>query len=372
MSSAHAARSTRPAGDNRRHRKRGHNRAADAQLTPVEIDDWIRRASSSDNERGRHPVHRRLTFTHFPPAPAGGCVQRTTSPREALATARVHEALAKTTIPATLMSVATRVHAALPRSFAPVQLTGSLGFRTALLAELGPEARREPPAVAAARADVAGAFPAGDIDLAVYAEDDAGAELAMSNVVLAVTRVKRALDDVLFRTGAQPPAPLLDLDLGCSWRSPFDPDAYPDCRGASCVIVRSSAANGGAVRVDVPRLPGSDAPSRSTPLTVSVNTSIDAGFSLVRLRLCLRDVDGARLMVPLVDVSVRVGPGPKCSRVAAHGHRVWAPSAREVERHLRALVAAGDGDPGKADRRAAQARAAQSSREAFLKHVCRR
>jgi hypothetical protein len=334
----------------------------------ADVDAWIEHARRSPDERGRNAAEKRFSFqklSRSEHAPSS------TNQGAAAATASMHAALAQTDVPRTLLGVIGTIERRVPRP--GVQLTGSMGFRASLLHELGALPDGDP-AASAVRADIERLFPSSDVDVAVTVHDAAALPAAQLAIVLAVCGAKRALDDTLFRAGADVPSPLQHADWEEDWRSPFsDPEACQECRSNSCVIVAAEEP-GTVVRVDVPLIPGTRARMRHTPLAVSLNTSIDAGFTLVRLRMCVRGADGARVMVPLLDVSLSVGKPRPGNAVRLRGCPVMAPSAKEVARHLADLAADPDADPAKAERRAAQADAARESRALFMsrrRHVVR-
>lgn len=325
-------------------------------MTQQEVEEWVRTAVQSGEETGRCKAEPRFTFKLLK---KDGAV-RETAPEQARVHESVHRAACATqTIPAALMAAATALSARLPKAARPVEFAGSMGFKAALLTELHSARADADAETEAAAAAVEAAFPFGDIDLAVHVESEAETAVAQATIDNVVCDVKTTLDRLLW--GPSCPSAMRELDLGEDYVSPFAEEAK--CSMNCCLIL--PVDEDAAVRVDVPTLPGVERRMRFSPLCVTRNTSIRAGFTLTRLLLGVRKADGGRVMVPLLDISMSVGPKRKCCPTTLFGVKVMAASAKAVHRHLDDLVA--DGDPAKREKRVLQQQAARQARQAFMR-----
>jgi hypothetical protein len=323
-------------------------------MTQAELQEWLSTAVESDETSGRCKVESRFTFKQLKVV---GAV-RETAVESARVQGLVHRAVCSSElVPAELMSAATSLTSRLPKTAQPVEFAGSMGFKAALLTELGsvPMGERTEAAAAAVEA----AFPFGDIDLAVHVPSEDERVVAQMTIDNVVCDVKSTLDRTLWDTTTCP-HPLRDMDLGAEYISPFD-DASACSTNCSMILPVDSEC---VVRVDVPMFPNVDRRMRFSPLFVTRNTSIRAGFTLTRLLLCVRHVDGGRIMVPLLDISLSVGPKRKCCPTSLFGVKIMAASAKAVHRHLDDLVDAGD--PSKREKRELQQAAARQARQAFM------
>jgi hypothetical protein len=213
------------------------------------------------------------------------------------------------------------------------------------------------------------AFPYGDIDLSVHVDNPETLAVAQATIDNVVCGIKLVLDRQLFDGDGH--AELKTLDLGDDYYSPFQKGDHAQCKANCCQILPVDADT--IVRVDTPNIPGVDRRMRHTPLYVSRNTSIQAGFTLTRLLLCVASkTGGGRVVVPLIDVSLSVSKKRPCCPTMFHGRRTMAASAKAVVKHLEEMVV-GESDPGKLEKRRKQLAAARQAREAFrLGGACRR
>jgi hypothetical protein len=323
-------------------------------MTQAELDEWLRTAVESSESSGRCKVESRFMFKMLD---VGGAV-RETAAESARVQALVHKAICGSkVVPTELMSAAAALMSRLPKAAQPVEFAGSMGFKAALMSELN--SVKATPRTQAAAAAVEAAFPFGDIDLAVHVPSEAEAQVAQATVDNVVCDVKNTLDRILWDAG-RCPEPLRDLDLGDDYVSPFRDPAKCNTNCSMILPVDDERV----VRVDVPSFPNVDRRMRYSPLYVTRNTSIKAGFTLTRLLLCVRHDSGSRVMVPLLDISLSVGPKRRCCPSTLFGVNVMAASAKAVTKHLDDLVSLGD--PSKRERRLCQKGAAREARSAFM------
>jgi hypothetical protein len=323
-------------------------------MTLQEVRDWVAEAVEHPDDAGRCKLEPRFTFKKMPVSNA----VRTSSTDAAAVQRLVHAAIERTAVPALLMTANTMLAARLPREAKPVEFCGSMGFKSAILKELG----SVPATAAIARCidDVAAAFPYGDIDLSVHVDSAATLAVAQRVIDNAVCDIKMDLDRAMFDGGC---CGLRDLDLGDEWWSPFSSDAFAKCRANCCQILPVDDET--CVRVDTPVVLGVDRRMRYSPLYVSRNTSIRAGFTLTRLLLSVASKDGKRrVAVPLLDVSLSVSPKRPCCATVSFGCKAMAASAKSVCSHLE-FMASGEGDPAKLEKRRVQLAVAREARRLF-------
>jgi hypothetical protein len=321
-------------------------------MTQAEVDEWVQTAVRSADATGRCKVESRFMFKMLK---VDGAVRQIGAEPARIQALVLRAACASEVVPVELMRAAASLAARLPKAAQPVEFAGSMGFKAALLSELNSVPAC--PATIEAAAAVEAAFPFGDIDLAVHVGTEGETAVAQATIDNVVCDVKSTLDRILWDAC---PAALRDLDLGDDYVSPFE-DAAKCNMNCSMILPVDDAK---VVRVDVPMFPKVGRRMRFSPLCVTRNTSIRAGFTLTRLLLCVRHVNGGRVMVPLLDISLSVGPKRKCCPTTLFGVKIMAASAKAVHRHLDDLVTSGD--PNKREKRVLQQRAAAQARNAFM------
>lgn len=323
-------------------------------MTVSEVEDWVQHAVETPDVTGRCKKETRFTFRKMEVSEGVK-----TTPDETLRVQRlVHSCIEKTGLPKILMTATALLGSRLPREARPVEFCGSMGFMSSLLSELASVSRTK--AVEACEDDIRHAFPYGDIDLSVHVDSPDTLPVVQRTVDNVVCELKMELDRAMFDDGY---AELREMDIGEDYYSPFDRDEYNQCRANCCQILPVDDET--VVRVDTPLLSGVERRMRYSPLYVSRNTSIKAGFSLTRLLLCIAGKDDTRrVMVPLLDISLSVAPKRPCCPTTLFGCNAMAASAKSVCAHLEEM-AAGEGDPAKLERRRAQLAVAKRARAIF-------
>jgi hypothetical protein len=325
-------------------------------MTLQEVDEWIEEAVAAPEKHGRCKLEPRFTFMKFPALEA----IRTTSDCVLKVQQKTHSFIRDTPIPPILMTACSMLADRLPRAATPVEFCGSMGFLSALLTELNSvQANRQ---VLEAVNHVNEAFPYGDIDLSVHIDDPFMAPVAQATIDNVVCEVKGVLDRLLF-DDKEHSEWLQKFDPGDGLYSPFNPKESDNCRANCCQIL--AVDKNTVVRVDTPVLPGVARRMRFSPLYISTNTSIKAGFTLTRLMLCIKRKDSEkRVGVPLLDISLSVTPKRPCCATTFFGKQAMAASAKAVCEHLE-IMAGGEGDPAKLERRRKQLAAARTARRVF-------
>jgi hypothetical protein len=322
-------------------------------MTLKETEDWIDEAVDSPDEIGRCKREPRFTFKKLP---ISGAV-RTSAEESLRVQSLVHERMASTIVPKILMTANSQLSDRLPKEATPVEFCGSMGFMSALLTELSsiPLTKRVEECIV----DVKKAFPYGDIDLSVHVDRPESLAIAQRIIDNVVCDLKMTLDRLMFDEGIDS---LRDLDLG-EYYSPFMTDEYNNCRANCCQILPMDDTT--IVRVDTPVIPGVDRRMRYSPLYISRNTSIKAGFTLTRLLLCINAKETKkRIVVPLLDISLALSAKRPCCPSSLFGCNAMAASAKSVCAHLEEM-ASGEGDPSKLEKRRNQLSVARKARQIF-------
>jgi hypothetical protein len=323
-------------------------------MTLRETEDWIDEAVNHDDEIGRCNKEPRFTFKKLP---ITGAV-RTSAEESLRVQAIVHSCLAQTNVPGILMTANVQLSERLPKEAKPVEFCGSMGFMSSLLSELSsiPHSSKVQECVE----QIKKAFPYGDIDMSVHVDKKETLVIAQRTIDNVVCDLKMTLDRLMFDEGIDL---LKELDLGEDYYSPFRTDEYNNCRANCCQIL--PVDDDTIVRVDTPVIPGVDRRMRYSPLYISRNTSIKAGFTLSRLLLCINSKETKkRIVVPLLDISLSMSSKRPCCPSTLFGCKAMTASAKSVCAHLEEM-AAGEGDPSKLERRRGQLAVARNARQVF-------
>jgi hypothetical protein len=144
------------------------------------------------------------------------------------------------------------------------------------------------------------------------------------------------LDRLMFDEGIDL---LSRVGLGEDYYSPFRTDEYNSCRANCCQIL--PVDDDTIVRVDTPVIPGVDRRMRYSPLYISRNTSIKAGFTLsdsYSVSILKRPKADSRT---LLDISLSMSSKRPCCPSTLFGCKAMTASAKSVCAHLE--MAAGEG-----------------------------